>query len=100
MTNEEFDRRFEKHVEWSLQQQARFDARQAEFDARMEEFWAGLAETRKIVDRTAETVSSLTAVTFEGFKVLSDAQRVTEEKLQKLTDRMDRHRRDDYGLEN
>ena len=100
MTNEEFDRRFEKHVEWSLQQQARFDARQARFDAEMEELKAGLSETRKIVDRTAETVSSLTAVTFEGFKVLSDAQRVTEEKLQKLTDRMDRHPSDDHGLEN
>lgn len=96
MTNEEFER----HVEWSLQQQARFDARQAELDVKIEEFWAGLAETRKIVDRTAETVSSFTAVTFEGFKVLADAQRVTEEKLQKLTDRMDRHRRDDHGLEN
>jgi hypothetical protein len=53
MTNEEFDRRFERHVEWSLQQQARFDAG-------MEELKAGLAETGKIVDRTAETVSSLT----------------------------------------
>ena len=93
MTNEEFDRRFERHVEWSLQQQARFDAE-------MEELKAGLAETRKIVDRTAETVSSLTAVTFEGFKVLSDAQRVTEEQLQKLTARMDRHLSDNHGLEN
>ena len=93
MTNEEFDRRFERHVEWSLQRQARLDAK-------MEDFWAGLAETRKIVDRTAETVSSLTAVTFEGFKVLSDAQRVTEEQLQKLTARMDRHLSDDHGLEN
>ena len=92
MTNEEFDERFDRHVEWSLQQQARLDARQVQFDADMEELKAGLAETRKIVDRTAETVSSLTAVTFEGFKVLSDAQRVTEEALQKLTARMDRHR--------
>jgi hypothetical protein len=89
MTNEEFER----HVEFSLQQQARFDAD-------MEELKAGLAATRKIVDRTAETVSSLTAVTFEGFKVLSDAQRVTEEQLQKLTARMDRHLSDNHGLEN
>ena len=96
MTNEEFER----HVEWSLQRQARLDAKMEQFDARMEEFWAGLAETRKIVDRTAETVSSLTAVTFEGFKVLSDAQRVTEEQLQKLTARMDRHLSDNHGLEN
>ena len=94
MTNEEFDRRFERHVEWSLQQQARFDAD-------MEELKAGLAATRKIVDRTAETVSSLTAVTFEGFKVLSDAQRVTEEQLQKLIDKFDRHISEDHnGLQN
>ena len=101
MTNEEFDRRFDRHVEWSLQQQARLDAKMEQFDARMEEFWAGLAETRKIVDRTAETVASLTAGTFEGFKVLSDAQRVTEEQLQKLIDKFDRHISEDHnGLQN
>lgn len=101
MTNEEFDRRFERHVEWSLQQQAQFDARQVQFDADMEELRAGLAETRKLVDRTAETVSSLTAVTFEGFKVLSDAQRVTEEQLQKLMAKFDRHISEDHnGLQN
>ena len=100
MTNEEWDRRFERHVEWSLQQQARSEAWREEFEA-------GLAETRKIVDRTAETVASLTAVTFEGFKVLSDAQRVTEEglqkteeQLQKLIAKFDRHISDDHGLEN
>jgi hypothetical protein len=101
MTNEEFDRRFERHVEWSLQQQARFDARQVQFDADMDELRAGLAETRKLVDRTAETVSSLTAVTFEGFKVLSDAQRVTEEQLQKLMAKFDRNSSEDHnGLQN
>ena len=101
MTNEEFDRRFERHVEWSLQRQARLDAKMEQFDARMEEFWAGLAETRKIVDRTAETVASLTAVTFEGFKVLSDAQRVTEEQLQKLMAKFDRHISEGHnGLQN
>lgn len=101
MTNEEFNERFDRHVEWSLQQQARFDARQAKFEADMEELWAGLAETRKIVDRTAETVASLTAVTFEGFKVLSDAQRVTEEQLQKLIVKFDRHISEDHnGLQN
>ena len=93
MTNEEFDRRFERHVEFSLQQQARFDAG-------MQELRAAQAETQKKLDKTAEILSSLTAVTFEGFKVLSESHKLTEEELRKLTARMDRHLSEDHGHEN
>ena len=93
MTNEEFDRRFERHVEFSLQQQAKFDAG-------MEELRTAQAETQKKLDKTAEILSSLTAVTFEGFKVLSESHKLTEEELRKLTARMDRHLSEDHGHEN
>ena len=89
MTNEEFER----HVEFTIQQQAKFDVEMARLEAAQ-------AETQKIVARTAETVSSLSTVTFEGFKILSESHKLTEEALRKLTDRMDRHLRDDHGLEN
>ena len=89
MTNEEFER----HVEFSVQQQARFEAR-------MDRLEAAQAETQKKLDRTAEILSSQTAVTFEGFKVLSELHKLTEEELRKLTARMDRHLREDHGLEN
>jgi len=93
MTNEEFDRRFERHVEFSLQQQAKFDAG-------MDELRAAQVETQKKLDKTAEILSSLTAVTFEGFKVLSESHKLTEEELRKLTAKMDRHLSEDHGLEN
>jgi len=93
MTNEEFDRRFERHVEFSLQQQAKFDADMARLEEAQE-------RTQKKLDQTAEILSSLTTVTFEGFKVLSESHRLTEEELRKLTARMDRHLREDHGLEN
>lgn len=89
MTNEEFER----HVEFSVQQQARFDAR-------MEKFEAAQAETQKKLDKTVEILSSLTAVTFEGYKVLSESHKLTEEALRKLTAKMDRHLSEDHGLEN
>jgi len=89
MTNEEFER----HVEFSVQQQARFDAR-------MERLEAAQVETQKTLDRTADILSSLTTVTFEGFKILSELHKRTEEELRKLTARMDRHLNEDHGLEN
>ena len=89
MTNEEFER----HVEFSVQQQARFDAR-------MDRLEAAQAETQKKLDKTAEILSSLTAVTFEGFQILSESHRLTEEELRKLTAKMDRHLSEGHGREN
>jgi hypothetical protein len=89
MTNEEFDRRMEF-----------FLLNQAQFDADMRRLEASQAETQKIVNRTAETVSNLTTVSFEWFKILSESHKLTEEALRKLTARMDRHLSEDHGLEN
>lgn len=91
--NEEFEKRWERHVEFFLQQHAKSETR-------MDRLEAAQAETQKKLDRAAEILSNFTAVSLEWCKVLSESHKVTEEALQKLTDRMDRHRRDDHGLEN
>ena len=89
MTNEEFER----HVEWSLQQQAQFEADMRRLEAAQE-------QTQKKLDQTAEMMTTLTRLTFDGFKVLSDAQKLTDEQLRKLIARTDRHLREDHGFEN
>jgi hypothetical protein len=91
--NEEFEKRWERQVHFFLQQHAKSDER-------MERLEVAQAETQKKLDRIVETISSLTAVTFEGFKVLSESHRLTEEELRKLATRMDRHRSEDHGFEN
>lgn len=117
MTNEEFER----HVEFSVQQQARFDAR-------MDRLEAAQAETQKKLDRITENISHLAGFIHEGFglvmnlfkdtdekfkemavnsketdakiQALAEEHKLTEEALRKLTARMDRHLSEDHGLEN
>ena len=91
--NEEFEKRWERQVEFFLQQHAKSEAR-------MDRLEAAQAETQKKLDKTADILSSLTAVTFEGFKILSESHKLTEEELRKLTARMDRHLSEEHGLEN
>ena len=110
MTNEEFER----HVEFTLQQQAKFDAD-------MEKLKAAQAKTEKSMDRAAKNISHLAGFIHEGFghlhnlfketderfketdvkiQALAEEHKRTEEVIQKLTDRMDRHLTKDHGLEN
>ena len=91
--NEEFEQRWERQVEFFLQQHAKSEAR-------MEQLEVAQAETNNKLNRLADIISSLSAVTFEGFKVLSESHKLTEEALRKLTARMDRHLSEDHGLEN
>lgn len=91
--NEEFEQRWNRKVEFILNQQAKHEAEWVKLKAAQ-------AATDKALTRLADIISSLTAVTFEGFKVLSESHKLTEEALRKLTDRMDRHLREDHGLEN
>ena len=93
MTNEEFEQRWNRKVEFILNQQAESEAATIRLKAAQE-------ETDKALTRLSDIISSLSAVTFEGFKVLSESHKLTEEALQRLTERMDRHRRDDHGFEN
>ena len=91
--NEEFEQRWNRKVEFILNQQAKHEAEWMKLKSAQ-------AATDKALSRLADIISSLTAVTFEGFKVLSESHKLTEEALRKLTDRMDRHLREDHGLEN
>ena len=93
MTNEEFEQRWNRKVEFILNQQAQHEAEWMKLKAAQ-------AATDKALTRLADIISSLTAVTFEGFKVLSETQKRTEEELQKLMGRVKRHLSEDHGLEN
>ena len=124
MTNEEFER----HVEWSLHQQA-------DFNARMDRLEAAQAETGKKLDRAAENISHLAGFIHEGFglvqnlfkdtdekfkdtdtkfrdtdtkfretdakiQALAEEHKLTQEELRKLMGRVNRHLSEDHGLEN
>lgn len=91
--NEEFEKRWERKVEFILNQQAQLDAETIKLKAAQ-------VETEKALTRLTDIISSLTTVTFESFKLLSDEQRRTEVELQKLMGRVNRHLREDHGLEN
>jgi len=80
MSNEEWDRK----AEFLLNQQAKFDAE-------MDRLEAAQADTTKKLASVAEIIASQSAVMFEGFKVLSEAQKLTDEALRKLIARFDRH---------
>ena len=97
MTNEEFER----HVEFTLQQQAKFDAD-------MEKLKAAQAQTERSLDRAAKNISHLAGFIHEGFGLTLNLIKETdtkiraliEEELRKLNARMDRHLREDHELEN
>ena len=90
MSNEEWDRK----AEFLLNQQAKFDADMAEMKAREQ-------EAAKRLDRLEDWLASQTTAMFEGFNVLREMQKVTEQMLQKLLTRFDRHLTEGHpGLEN
>ena len=97
MSNEEWDRK----AEFLLNQQAKFDADMQEMKAREK-----AAEKR--LDRLEEWLSSQATIMFENAKItdsqireLKATQKVTEQMLQKLITRFDRHLTEGQpGLEN
>ena len=103
MTNEEFER----HVEFSLQQQTRFDAR-------MDRLEAAQAKTEQAMDRATKNISHLGGFIHEGFglvmnlfkdtdvkiQALAEEHKLTQEELRKLMGRVNRHLSEDHGLEN
>jgi hypothetical protein len=91
--NEDFEQRWNRKVEFILNQQALSEAETIKLKAAQ-------AETDKALTRASEILSSLTAVTFESFKLLAETQKRTEEELQKLMGRVKRHLSEDHGLEN
>jgi hypothetical protein len=115
MTNEEWDRK----AEFLLNQQAKFDAdmqglqeahaanekkivKAAETAARAAEATLHVAES---VTKLAETVGNLTTATHEGFRMVFDGMKRTDEKINVLIDsqirsdeRFERHLRENHGL--
>lgn len=114
MMNEEFERRWERKVEFLLNQQAKFDAD-------MEEIKRTQAEESKKFAETREMIFSMASLTFEGFKItdarikavqkeaaevqkavgeaqkaLAESQKLTDEKLRDLTALVDRHIREGH----
>ena len=97
MSNEEWDRK----AEFLLNQQAKFDAD-------MEEMKAREKAAEKRLDRLEEWLSSQATIMFENAKItdsqireLNATQKVTEQMLQKLITRFDRHLTEGQpGLEN
>ena len=87
MTNEEWDRK----AEFLLN-------RQAQFEVDMEELKQAQKETEKVLERTAEILSSGTSVIFECFKItdakireLTESQKVTDRAIRNLNTKVDRH---------
>ena len=91
--NEEFEQRWNRKVEFILNQQAQHEAEWMKLKVAQ-------AETEKALARATDILASLTAGTLEWFKVLSETQKRTEEELQKLMGRVKRHLTEDHGLEN
>lgn len=119
--NEEFERKFERAMEFHLRQQAEFDANMAKLEVAQ-------AETQRKLDRAAENISHLAGFIHEGFgltmnlfkdtdekfketaarsqetdtkiRALAEEHKLTQEELRKLMGKVNRHLSDDHGLEN
>ena len=119
MTNEEWNRK----AEFLLNQQAKFDADMQELKQEIKEAQkinekkiADAAETAahaaeaslhvaESVTKLAVTVGNLTTATHEGFRMVFDSIKRTDEKINVLIDsqirsdeRFGRHLREDHGL--
>ena len=97
MSNEEWERK----MDFLLNQQAKFDVE-------MYELKASQARTEESIDRAAKNISHLGGFLHEGFGLtmnmieeLKESQKLTNDALQKLLTRFDRHLGEDHpGLEN
>jgi hypothetical protein len=106
MSADEFEKRFQRHVEFMLEQQARFDARQVQFEERQvlfEErqvlfeqrqalFEERLNRLEQVQEQQAENITQLVEAVDsavnemrEGFNKLIDANELTNSLIEKLT---------------
>lgn len=77
MSADEFEKRFQRHVEFMLEQQARFDARQAQFEERQAQFDERLGKLEQVQANTANDLQVLTGKVLE----LTDAVSSTQSQL-------------------
>lgn len=99
MSADEFEKRFQHHVEFMLEQQARFEARQAQFDehfSKLEQVQAKTANdlhvltgrVLELTDAVSSTQSQLDSAIGdmrEGFNKLISANELTNSLIEKLT---------------
>lgn len=98
----------EKTIQFLLEQQARFDSRQAEFDSRQAEFLARqatfeedilqindvllrVATTQENTNLILATLTERHVALASSHQELSEAQKITEEKLHTLISTLERH---------
>ncbi len=99
MSADEFEKRFQRHVEFMLEQQARFDARQAQFEERQAQFEERLNRLEQVQEQQAESINRLVEAVaatqahldsaigdmHEGFNKLISANELTNSLIEKLT---------------
>lgn len=99
MSADEFEKRFQRHVEFMLEQQARFDARQVQFEERQAQFEARqvlfeerLSRLEHVQEQQAESINQLAGIVNsavdemrEGFSKLIAANELTNSLIEKLT---------------
>ncbi|HJQ68411.1 MAG TPA: hypothetical protein VKA70_05550 [Blastocatellia bacterium] len=92
MSADEFEKRFQRHVEFMLEQQARFDARQAQFEQRQVLFEERLSRLEQVqeqqaenINRVVETVNSAVAEMREGYNRLIAIDELTNSLIEQLT---------------
>ena len=99
MSPDEFEKRVQRHVEFMLEQQARFDARQVQFEERQAQFDERLGKLELVqeqqagsIDRLVETVAATQSQLDsaidemrEGFNKLIAANELTNGLIEKLT---------------
>ena len=106
MSADEFEKRFQRHVEFILEQQARFDARQAQFEERQvlfenrqALFEEGLSRLEQVQEQQAESIDRLVEAVaatqsqldsafgemHEGFNKLISVNELTNSLIEKLT---------------
>jgi uncharacterized coiled-coil protein SlyX len=81
MSSDEFERRFRHHVEYMIEQQARFDERQSKFDERMAKFDEELAELKETQAVQAENINRL-------YETVAAHQETTGEAIDALINEM------------
>jgi hypothetical protein len=92
MSADEFEKRFQRHVEFMLEQQVRFDARQAlfqerqvQFEQRQALFEERLSRLEQVQEQQGENINRLINEMREGFNRLIAVDELTNSLIEKLT---------------
>lgn len=92
MSADEFEKRFQRHVEFMLEQQARFDERQTKFEERQTKFEERQAQfderlirLEQVQEQQGENINRLIDEMREGYNKLISVNELTNSLIEKLT---------------